>query len=99
MGEGTAEADATGGGCGGKPMKVLCKNCGNVIGEYAINNGQVWIIVGSTLLLRSAHGVCSCGKEWHWCASNRSLNLLAKRLNPNVIDTIPIVVYNISVDG
>lgn len=80
-------------------MKILCKHCGNIIGEYALNNGQVWIIVGSTMLLKSAHGVCVCGKEWHWRASNRPLNLLLERSNPNIIDSFPIVVYNICVDG
>jgi len=60
-------------------MLIYCQHCGEIIGCYEPMPDQVWIRLGGAVLY-SAHGVCnSCGEEWHWSYSEKSINVLICR--------------------
>ena len=59
------------------PEYVTC-TCGQAIGAYQQVGGHVLLRLGG-VLLSSAHGVCTCGKDFHWASSDRTLERLIER--------------------
>jgi hypothetical protein len=58
---------------------VNCQSCDRLIGKYIEHEGQVWIQIGNVELY-SAHGICSCGAEYHFWSSEKQLEKLLYRL-------------------
>ena len=52
---------------------VCCPHCNTQIGTLTtLSNGQEWLKVG-TVIVRSLHGVCTCGQPFHWTVAESML--------------------------
>ena len=57
---------------------VYCQHCGALIGWYVQVEKQVWLQIGM-IKTRVLHGQCTCGAQFHYCASDKMLEALIER--------------------
>ena len=61
---------------------IRCGKCGRVLGYYKQIDNRVWLAIGN-LVLRTLSGMCVCGKEFYYTASNEQLERLVNRIMEN----------------
>jgi hypothetical protein len=44
---------------------ISCSQCGHVIGQMVAIDG-IGLLRVNNILVRSLHGACQCGNEFHW---------------------------------
>lgn len=59
---------------------ITCPKCLRVIGRRLIIDGKPFLELDCGLVVRSLHGVCTCGEDFHYTVSD----VLLKQLIENV---------------